>query len=86
MNIGAIKFDNNGVFLSKEGWLFSDKKFFTWDSVMTYDDNGSFIIKDSTGKYSASASYMTDMNAYIFHVIVDKLRENGFAKFSDLPA
>ena len=85
LQIGAIKFNDNGVFLSKEGWLFSDKKFFMWDSVITCDDNGSFIIKDSTGKYSASASFMNDMNAPIFNIMLSTLRDNGFAKFSDLP-
>ncbi len=66
---GNIKLKDNGVYLKKSGWFFSDTKFFTWsEPLRIYSDNGSLVIaKDN---YSAAASYMNDMNTHILETIL----------------
>ncbi len=58
-------------FLEKRsGWFSSsyDTKFFTWSEITTESCNGMFIIK--SGDYSASASYIYDMNTHILEAIL----------------
>lgn len=73
---GSIKVKDNGVYLKKSGWFSFDVKFFTWNKpLITYSDNGMFIISDTKdNNYLASASYINDMNTHILEAI---LRRHG---------
>ena len=69
---GGIKIKDNGVYLKKSGWFSSDVKFFTWNEpLMIHGNNGMFIISSIKDKnYSASASYIDDMNTHILEALL----------------
>lgn len=77
--IGSIKFNDNGVFFKEKSSSFYARKFFAWSRrLITQSNNGSFIIMDRSGQYSAKSSYIYDMNTHILEAL---LRE-FFRKFN----
>ena len=76
---GGIKIKDNGVYLKKSGWFSSDVQFFTWrDPIITYSNNGMFIIE--AGEYSASSSYINDMNTHILEAMLQNFLRNPKSK------
>lgn len=75
LSIGGIKFNDNGVFLKRLG-LFS-REFFTWLDPLTISSNNGFCtISAKNARYSASASFMNDMNTIVFDAIMHKFFRN----------
>lgn len=75
---GGIKVKDNGVYLQRYGWSSYDVKFFTWQEITAYSNNGMFIIE--AGEYSASSSYINDMNTHILEAILQKFLRNPPSK------
>ena len=78
LNIGTIKFNDNGVFLKKTSWFSSGEKFFRWsDNLKIYSDNGALIIKGEDDNYDASASYSSNENTHIFDFILKQFYKSN---------
>ena len=75
LSFGSIKIKDDGVYLKKSGWFSFDTKFFTWGAPLTVgSENGSFYVK--AGEYSASSSYIEDMNTHILNAILTQFLRN----------
>lgn len=79
---GNIKVKDDGVYLKKSGWFSSDVRFFGWQGIMTYSNNGQLFI--TSGDYSASASYIDDMNTHILEAILRQFRSSRYQRLSGL--
>jgi|GEM_PF-5510461 len=85
LNIGRIEFNDGGVVLKRTGIFHSDSRLFSWaEPLRAYADNGNFFITDESGKYQASASYITDMNTHFFDALVHVVIEHHCQKLSDI--
>lgn len=85
LNIGQIEFNDGGVVLSRTGIFHSGSRLFSWtDPLRAYADNGSFFITDASGKYKASASYLSDMNTHFFDALVHVVLDRHCQKLSDI--
>ena len=79
LHIGSIKFNDSGIFLKKEGNI-HEEKFFSWTKPLDLHNNNALFTIElnmivtapsfSLCKYSASASYIGDMNTRVLEFIV----------------
>ena len=79
---GNIKVKDDGVYLKKSGWFSSDVRFFGWQGIMTYSNNGQLFI--TSGDYSASASYIDDINTHILESVLRQFRSSRYQRLSGL--
>lgn len=79
LNVGGVKFDDDGINLVKHGFLSKETVYTKWQNVSLSSYNGEFIIKDAkNSKIYVSLSYMNTYNVNILDRLIKLSFENGW--------
>jgi hypothetical protein len=79
LTIGGVKFDDDGIYLTKHGFLSKETIYTKWSNVSLSSYNGEFIIRDAkNNKIYVSLPYMHTYNVSILSRLLSLSFENGW--------
>ena len=79
LSIGGVKFDDDGIYLIKHGFLSKESVYTKWQNISHSSYNGEFIISDAKNKkIYVSLSYLNTYNVNILHSLMKLSFENGW--------